>query len=162
MKILMVCLGNICRSPLAEGIMQKKVMDAGLNWTVESTGTNGFHVGEAPHHLSQKVAKQNGINISRQIASKFKKEDLDQYDIIYSMAADVATEMSRVADDKKIASKTILFLDELYPGQNLDVPDPWFGDEDGYHEVYELINKTCDAIIGKYAVTINQVNNQNV
>ena len=162
MKILMVCLGNICRSPLAEGIMQKKIMDAGLNWTVESTGTNGFHVGEAPHHLSQKVAKKNGVDISRQIASRFKKEDLDQYDIIYAMAGDVVTEMRRLADANKIAAKTMLFLDELHPGQNLDVPDPWYGDEDGYHDVYELINKTCDTIIEKYLVTNNQANNQNV
>src|SRR4051812_34799889 len=63
MKILMVCLGNICRSPLAEGILEHKAREAGLDWTIESAGTNGYHTGEAPHHLSQKVALLNGINI---------------------------------------------------------------------------------------------------
>jgi protein-tyrosine phosphatase len=68
MKILMVCLGNICRSPLAEGILQKKAAEAGLNWEVDSAGTNGFHVGESPHHLSEKVARANGIDISKQVS----------------------------------------------------------------------------------------------
>lgn len=158
----MVCLGNICRSPLAEGIMQKKAREAGLYWTIDSTGTNGFHVGEAPHKLSQKVAKQNGLDISCQIASRFKKEDLENYDVIYAMAADVVKEMKQLAEADEIASKTQLFLDALYPGQHLDVPDPWYGDEDGYHEVYELIEKACDAIIEKYLVTNNQADKHNV
>lgn len=104
----MVCLGNICRSPLAEGILQKKAREAGLNWTIESAGTNGYHTGEAPHHLSQKVAKRNGIDISSQ------------------------------------------------PGCNKNVPDPWFGEEDGYTEVYELIDKACDAIIKNYLTNISK------
>ena len=66
MKILMVCLGNICRSPLAEGILKHKVKAAGLNWQIDSAGTNGYHIGEAPHRLSQKVAKLNGIDICDQ------------------------------------------------------------------------------------------------
>lgn len=158
----MVCLGNICRSPLAEGIMQKKAIEAGMDWTIDSTGTNGFHVGEAPHKLSQKVAKLNGIDISRQIASRFTNEDLEKYDIIYAMAADVVEEMKQVADARKIAAKTTLFLEELYPGQQMDVPDPWYGDEDGYHEVYTLIEKACDTIIEKYLVNNNPANKHNV
>src|SRR3954471_22354239 len=75
MKILMVCLGNICRSPLAEGILKHKIKEAGLNWTVESSGTNGFHVGESPHPLSCKVASQKGIDISMQVARQFSKND---------------------------------------------------------------------------------------
>ena len=89
MKILMVCLGNICRSPLAEGILRHKAKEAGLNWQVDSAGTNGYHVGEAPHHLSQKVAKLNGIDICEQRARRFVKEDFDRYDKIYAMADDV-------------------------------------------------------------------------
>src|SRR5882757_6521724 len=80
MKILMVCLGNICRSPLAEGILQDKAFKAGLNWSVESAGTNSYHIGEPPHHLSQKVARQHGIDISKQRARRFVAEDFEIYD----------------------------------------------------------------------------------
>lgn len=152
MKILMVCLGNICRSPLAEGILQKKADEAGLNWVVESAGTNGFHTGEAPHQLSQKVARLNGIDISRQVSRKFTAEDFDHYDKIYAMADDVALEIKRIAGRKFTDKKVDYFLNELEPGKNSNVPDPWYGDEDGYVEVYDLINKACDAIIKNYLV----------
>ncbi len=147
MKILMVCLGNICRSPLAEGILQHKANEAGLNWTVESAGTNGYHNGEAPHHLSQKVAQHNGIDISRQRSRKFTAADFDQYDKIYAMAGDVMDDMKRIAKDKYDASKAGLLMNELYPGRNMDVPDPWYGPEPGYHEVFALIEKACEKIV---------------
>ncbi len=152
MKILMVCLGNICRSPLAEGILQKKAIEAGLDWAVESAGTNGFHTGEAPHHLSQKVAKANGVDISRQVSRKFVADDFDKYDKIYAMADDVAIEIKRIAGNKFNQQKIDYFLNELYPGKNSNVPDPWYGDEDGYIEVYELIDRTCTVIIENYLV----------
>ena len=78
----MVCLGNICRSPLAEGILQDKVFKAGLQWSIESAGTNSYHTGDAPHQLSQKVAKINGIDISQQRARKFSADDFEVYDKI--------------------------------------------------------------------------------
>ena len=84
MKILMVCLGNLCRSPLAEGILQDKAWKAGLNWSVESAGTNGYHTGETPHYLSIKVAAANGIDISNQKSRRFTEADFEQYDYIYS------------------------------------------------------------------------------
>ena len=150
MKILMVCLGNICRSPLAEGILQHKARQAGLDWTVDSAGTNGYHVGEAPHHLSQKVARLNGIDICDQRARRFVKEDFDRYDIIYAMANDVLDDMRRIARDRYDERKARLFLEELYPGEHRGVPDPWYGTEPGYHEVYQLIDKACDQIIARY------------
>jgi len=150
MKILMVCLGNICRSPLAEGILKHKAKQAGLPWTVDSAGTNGFHVGEAPHRLSQKVAKLNGIDICEQRARQFVKEDFDRYDKIYAMAYDVLDEIKWIAKDKYDPAKVDLFLNELHPGKNQSVPDPWYGTEPGYHEVYKLIDETCEAIIRKY------------
>jgi len=154
MKILMVCLGNICRSPLAEGILQKKADEAGLDWTVESAGTNGYHTGEAPHHLSQKVAKRNGVDISRQVSRKFVAEDFDRYDKIYAMADDVAGDIKRIAGRHYNEGKMDYFLNELEPGCNKNVPDPWYGEEDGYTEVYELIDRACDAIIKNYFSTI--------
>ena|SRR5947209_3226808 len=149
MRILMVCLGNICRSPLAEGILKHKAAEAGLNWVVESAGTNGYHVGEAPHHLSQKVARLNGIDICNQKARRFVKEDFDRYDKIYAMADDVVDEIKWIAKDKYDPAKVDLFLNELHPGKNASVPDPWYGAEPGFHEVYKLIDETCNRIIEK-------------
>lgn len=151
----MVCLGNICRSPLAEGILQHKANAAGLNWKVESAGTNGIHAGEAPHLLSQKVATQNGINICDQRARKFEAKDFENYDKIYVMAEDVMNDVKRIAGKYFDARKADYFLNELNKGKNQDVPDPWYGDEVGYVEVYDLINKTCEAIIEKEAVRKN-------
>ena len=152
MKILMVCLGNICRSPLAEGILQDKAFTAGLKWSVESAGTNSYHTGEKPHPLSQKVAKLNGIDISQQRARRFTAEDFEVYDKVYALAADVMDEMHRIAKNKFDASKANLLMNELWPGENVDVPDPWYGPEPGYHQVYKMLNEVCDRIIEKYSI----------
>lgn len=151
----MVCLGNICRSPLAEGILQAKAAQAGLLWSVESAGTNGYHTGEAPHPLSQKVALLNGIDISCQRARRFTAADFDRYDKIYALAGDVLDEMRRISGKKFNPSKTALLLDELHPGSEMDVPDPWYGPEPGYHEVYRMIDEACDHIVKKYGVHRN-------
>ena len=150
MTILMVCLGNICRSPLAEGILQQKIKAAGLNWVVDSAGTNGYHVNEAPHRLSQKVAKKRGIDISKQICRRFVVEDFERFDKIYVMAADVTDEMRELTGSKFDDSKIDLLLNELYPGENKDIPDPWYGPEAGYEEVFDMIEEACEVIIRKY------------
>ncbi len=152
MKILMVCLGNICRSPLAEGILQDKTFKAGLNWSVESAGTESYHIGEPPHPLSQKVARLNGIDICQQRARKFSANDFEFYDKIYALAGDVMDEMRRISGKKFDSTKADLLLNELFPGENRDVPDPWYGPEPGYHEVYKLLDKVCTAIVEKYAI----------
>ena len=151
MNILMVCLGNICRSPLAEGILQDKAWKAGLNWSVESAGTNGYHIGEPPHRLSQKVAKLNGLDICNQRSRRFTAEDFDRFDKIYAMSSDVIDEMRIIARKKFDASKVDLLMNELHPGKDLDVPDPWYGPEPGYHDVYAMIDKACELIVRKYA-----------
>lgn len=151
MNILMVCLGNICRSPLAEGILQHKAWKAGLQWSVESAGTNGYHTGDPPHHLSQKVASLNGIDICKQRARRFQPEDFEKFDKIYAMASDVVEDMKRIAKNKFNPDKVDLLLNELYPGENMDVPDPWYGPETGYHYVFKMIDAACNRIISKYA-----------
>ncbi len=156
MKILMVCLGNICRSPLAEGILQDKAFKAGLTWSIESAGTNSYHTGEPPHPLSQKVAKLNGIDICQQRARRFTASDFEVYDKIYALAEDVLDEMKRIAGKKFDAAKVDLLMNELYPGKNMDVPDPWYGPEPGYHEVYKMIDQVCDSIIEKYSIPNSQ------
>ena len=154
MKILMVCLGNICRSPLAEGILQSKVNKAGLDWQVDSAGTAGYHVGEPPHHLSQKVARLNGVDISKQCCRQFVKEDMIEFDKIYVMDSSNYNDVKRISKELWNPDKTDLLLNELYPHQNRNVPDPWYGTEDGFHKVYDMIDKACDVIIKKYTATI--------
>jgi protein-tyrosine phosphatase len=139
------------RSPLAEGVLQHKVKQAGLDWFIDSAGTNGYHIGEAPHRLSQKVAKLNGIDICEQRARQFVKEDFDRFDKIYAMADDVLDDIKQIAKAKFVPAKAGLLLNELYPGQNISVPDPWYGTEPGYHDVYKMINEACDKIIEKYS-----------
>jgi protein-tyrosine phosphatase len=131
----MVCLGNICRSPLAEGILQEKARAAG---------------GEAPHHLSLKVARQHSIDISNQHARRFTAADFQRFDKIYAMAGDVIDDIRRIAGRQFEASKVDLLMNEVHPGSNEDVPDPWYGPEPGYHEVYAMIDQAADRIIAKY------------
>ena len=143
----MVCLGNICRSPLAEGIMQDKINRAGLEWTVDSAGTAGYHVGEPPHKLSQKVALHNGVNISRQACRQFSIADCRDFDKIYVMDRDNYRNVKQMAGEAWDGQKVSLILDALYPGQQKEVPDPWYGTEKDYHSVYEMLDKACDKIL---------------
>lgn len=151
MKVLMVCLGNICRSPLAEGILQYRAQQAGLKWTVDSAGTNGYHIDNPPHNFSQKVALKNGIDISNQRARKFIEADFERYDKIYAMANDVLSDIKNIAKEKFDCQKADLLLNELYPNQNKDVPDPWYSSSfAAYEEVFFLIDKACEKIIVKH------------
>jgi protein-tyrosine phosphatase len=147
MKILMVCLGNICRSPLAEGILLKKIKALGLDWEVDSAGTNGLHINEAPHYLSQRVAKKKGIDISQQLSRRFEAADFDRFDKIFAMAADVVEEMKLLSGDKFNHQKIDLILNAVHPGENRDVPDPWYGPEAGYYGVFDLLDEACEMLI---------------
>ncbi|MBS1641911.1 MAG: low molecular weight phosphotyrosine protein phosphatase [Bacteroidetes bacterium] len=143
----MVCLGNICRSPLAEGILRNKVEEAGLNWVVDSAGTANYHVGEPPHHLSQKIAKLHGIDISQHKGRQFVKEDFERFDFIYVMDEDNYADVKTIAKNYFTEKKIDLILNASFPNQNKNVPDPWYGTEEGYHKVYDMLNKACEVII---------------
>jgi protein-tyrosine phosphatase len=147
MKILMVCLGNICRSPIAEGILQSKCKAAGLDWEVDSAGTNGYHTGERPHNMSQMVSKLNGVDISGQRSRPFRAEDFNNFDLIIPMAGDVIREMQYIARKEFDEKKVKLLLNYSFPETDLDVPDPWGRSEAAFHEVYDLIDHACDAMI---------------
>jgi protein-tyrosine phosphatase len=151
MKILMVCLGNICRSPLAEGILQDKINKIGLNWMVDSAGTAGHHVGEAPHHLSQKVSKQNGIDISHQQCRKFVREDIIRFDKIFVMDMNNYNDVEKICGADWNKTKVDLLLNLSYPNENKNVPDPWYGKEDGYHKVFKMINEACEKLIENFS-----------
>lgn len=150
MRILIVCLGNICRSPIAEGILKEKIKKRGLAWTIASAGTNGYHTGEAPHRFSQNVCRTAGIDISMQRARQFIPEDFARYDKIYVMAEDVYEDVVCIAGKSVDYNKLDYFLNELRPKSDASVPDPWYGNEDGYTPVYEIIEEACEAIVSKY------------
>lgn len=135
---------------MAEGILQDKAWKAGLNWSVESAGTNGYHTGEPPHPLSIKVAGENGIDISNQRSRRFYAGDFEQFDIIYAMATDVLDDIKHISRNKFDEKKVSLFLNEQFPGEDREVPDPWSGPEEGYHEAFAIINSACESIIKKH------------
>lgn len=149
MKVLMVCLGNICRSPLAEGILQQKVQQASLGWQVDSAGTGDWHIGQAPHRLSQKVAKMNGIDISYQKGRQFRPQDMIHFDKIYFMDIHNYRDAQQMAGHLWDSQKADLLLNEIFPGQNRPVPDPYTGGEEDFHAVFELISEACETIIAK-------------
>lgn len=149
MKVLMICLGNICRSPLAEGILQQKAREAGLAWEVDSAGTGNYHIGEPPHVLSQKVARLNGIEIKGQRCRQFKASDMENFDLIYVMDEDNLKEVRRISGDLWNPFKTKLILNEVEETDEA-VPDPWYGTEKDYHHVFGLLKEACECIINRY------------
>ncbi len=150
----MVCLGNICRSPMAEGILQHKASEAGLGWMFESAGTEIYHIGNPPHPLSQKVALSHGINIGGQRARQFTVKDFLVFDRIYALAGDVLDEIKIIAGNDYDEKKIDLLMNECFPGKNRDVPDPYFGTEADYHKAFNLIDEACDSIIWKASLKL--------
>ncbi len=142
----MVCLGNICRSPLAEGILREKIEKLGLEWSVDSAGTGGYHEGQAPDQRSIAIAEQNNINIRNQSARKFVRSDFEAFDFILAMDAQNYQDVKRLATPEQ-ESRVELILNYLYPGENRTIPDPYYGGESGFEKVYELLDSACDAFI---------------
>lgn len=150
MKILFVCLGNICRSPIAEGVMKHSCGLEQLDWEIDSAGTESYHIGQAPHEHSQRVCLENGIDISKQRARKFTHADIAKFDKIYALASDVYEEIKDISGHYFNPDKVELFLKELYPDENRSVVDPYYGNLDGYYDVFDEINEGCKAIIQHY------------
>ena len=146
MKILMVCLGNICRSPLAEGILRHKIKEAELDWEVQSAGTGSWHIGEAPDPRSQKIAKINGIDISKQKAQKFSQKHFSEFDRIYTMDSSNYRDVVNMAINEEDKNKVELIMNLVEPGKNKAVPDPYYDDE-LYSVVFEMLEKACENIM---------------
>src|SRR5688572_30393630 len=151
MKILMVCLGNICRSPIAEGILRHKLR-AMKNEEVQtdSAGTSNFHVGEAPDTRMRSTALKNGMDISDLRARQFVQSDFDEFDLIYAMDNANKRDILSLARHEDDRAKVKLILDEIYPGENREVPDPYYGGEDGFQDVFDMLNDATDQVIAKY------------
>lgn len=145
-KILMVCLGNICRSPLAEGIMRSKLSN---DFIVDSAGTGGWHAGELPDKRSIATAKNKGLDITNQRARQFKISDFESFDYIYVMDNSNYKDVVALAPNEEAKSKVKLILNEIFPGENVDVPDPYYGGQDGFENVFNMLNEACDLIAGK-------------
>ncbi len=146
-KILMVCLGNICRSPLAEGILASKLPKN--KFKVDSAGTGSWHVGHKPDDRSVAVAKKNKINISDPKGRQFSKSDFDSFDYIYVMDNSNYNDVIELAENQEQKLKVQLILDELFPNEKVDVPDPYFGLPNGFDIVYNMLDEVCDIIAKK-------------
>lgn len=140
----MVCLGNICRSPLAEGLLKAKVDPDEVY--VTSAGTGHWHVGEQPDPRSIAVAKKNGLDITDQCGRQFKTEDFDEFDHIFVMDTSNRENVLALSRSEKDKEKVHLILDEIFPGENVDVPDPYYGGDRGFDNVYEMLDKATTKI----------------
>tara|TARA_B100000925_G_scaffold164478_1_gene123729 strand:- start:1046 stop:1513 length:468 start_codon:yes stop_codon:yes gene_type:complete len=147
-SFLMVCLGNICRSPLAQGILHHKLNKLNIdNITVDSAGTGNWHIGSNPDKRSTEIAMKHEIDISNQKARQFSYEDFEKFDHILVMDTSNLQNIRSQAKSKKDVDKIKLILDYSYPDKNESVPDPYFGGIDGFEHVYNLLNNACDKII---------------
>ena len=142
-KVLMVCLGNICRSPLAEGILKSIVNPEDV--FVDSAGTGGYHIGNSPDPRSIDVAKSNGIDISNQICRKFSTPDFDRFDVIYAMDNENYNTIIKLGNNLTLQNKVRLLLSETNGSDN-EVPDPYYGGEDGFEKVFQMIEGACKHI----------------
>lgn len=143
-KILMVCLGNICRSPLAHGILESKL--PANNFYIDSAGTASYHIGNTPDTRSIAVAKSNGLDISRQRARQFSINDFEDFDIIYAMDESNYQNILDLAQTKEDQQKVKLILNENPSISNKNVPDPYYGGNDGFDYVFQILNETCEII----------------
>ncbi len=146
-KILMVCLGNICRSPLAEGILASKLPKE--KFSVDSAGTGDWHVGKQPDQRSIAVALKNGLDISNQRGRQFTSDDFDTFDYIFVMDNSNYEDVLSLAENEKQKEKVQLILNELFPDENVDVPDPYSGLQNGFDMVFEMLDETCDILAKK-------------
>lgn len=147
MKILMVCLGNICRSPLAQGILEKKLSDQNLQATVDSAATSDYHVGDKPDPRSIHKAAEYGIDITHQRGRQIQKSDFQTFDRIFAMDTSNYNNIISLTNQQEEKDKVELILNLSYPTANMSVPDPYYGGEDGFENVYRLLDAACDVII---------------
>jgi protein-tyrosine phosphatase len=144
---LTVCLGNICRSPLAEGILKSKLDNT--KYFIDSAGTGNWHLGKAPDERSIGIAKKNKVDISQQRGRQFELSDFDKFDLIYAMDSSNFEDLINLAPNQTAKTKVKLILDEVFPDEKVDVPDPYYGTENGFEQVFMMLDDVCKAIARK-------------
>ncbi|KAF0202617.1 MAG: protein-tyrosine [Bacteroidetes bacterium] len=145
----MVCLGNICRSPLAEGIMKKKLEDNNIEGFVDSCGFESFHTGDSPDRRGVETALKHGVDISKQKSRLFKVADFDNFDKIYVMDKNNYRDVSAVARNEEDLKKVDLIMNVVHPGSGMPVPDPYYGGASGFNKTWDLLDQATDVIIGQ-------------
>lgn len=143
----MVCLGNICRSPLAEGIFKSKLPSE--RFFIDSAGTGGYHIGHAPDPRSISIAKDYGLDITKQKCRQFTSADFENFDHIFVMDRSNYKNVITLAQNEEDIAKVSLILELSFPHQNLEVPDPYYGGDNGFNEVYQLLDNACEAFVAK-------------
>lgn len=150
MRVIFVCLGNICRSPIAEGVLRHKLLEKKLEGIVASAGTSDWHQGDAPHRSSQKVCRQNGVDISRQKSQAFVREMFTEYDLIFAMDSNNYKDLMQMTNSQEDQTKIKLFSSLIPNFEPQDIPDPYYGDFSGYEHVYKMIDELCEQLIDTY------------
>ncbi|MEP2670403.1 MAG: low molecular weight protein-tyrosine-phosphatase [Cyclobacteriaceae bacterium] len=147
MKILFVCLGNICRSPLAEGIMKHKLksLELGVKVVVDSCGTSNYHIGDLPDSRTRRSAEKNGVVLNHR-GRQLSNEDLDQFDFILAMDRSNYNNILRLTNNPSVKTKVML-MREFDPEEGAEVPDPYYGGEDGFQEVFDILDRSIDEFI---------------
>ena len=144
----MVCLGNICRSPLAEGILKHKAQENNLRIELDSAGTAAYHVGNLPDERSIEVARKYGIDLTNQRARQFRLQDFEEFEVIYAMDSENYNNILKLASSTSDESKVKLILNKIEPNSNSSVPDPYYGGDEGFENVYQMLNLACEEIVG--------------
>ena len=147
MKILMVCLGNICRSPMAEGVLRHLAHERGIEVETDSAGTGDYHVGEAPDRRAQAAMRRNGIDISDLRARQFVATDFDRFDLLLAMDAENLRNMRRLAPSPEHASKAMLIMDHAPHHPLREVPDPYYGGDEGFDEVFRMLKEASNQLL---------------
>lgn len=145
----MVCLGNICRSAMAQGVLEQKILTNNIIAQVDSAGTSSYHIGEAPDRRAQQKALDYDIDISKQQARQFTVNDFDEFDFIFAMDESNNKDILRLARNEKDIQKVEMILNLSFPKENKNVPDPYYGGEEGFENVYQLLDNACDVFIKK-------------
>ncbi len=148
-KVLMVCLGNICRSPMAEGILRHHVEKAGVRIVVDSAGTSGYHSGEPPDFRAVKTLQRKGIDISGLTARQFTVKDFDDFHYIFVMDTSNYMNVLNLCRTENDRNKVMLIMNQVHPEKNMSVPDPFYGSIEGFEDVYEMLNRASEVIVSK-------------